>query len=513
MSCTDQELGEFAISAANPAGLNPRDGDSYLAIQAEVDKLSSIHVDSPVDWPKVASLSAKVLREEGKDINVAVWFLCALTMTRGVPGLELGIKVLRSMLETFWVEMTPPPTRLRARRNQAEWLLEWLNAKLEEGLSPVPAEQVAALLVEWEALDKVWNEQDAEGPSFFRLRRRLAELPVEAQPEPTPAVIQSQPTAPAATVGSQSHANTVAALPIAQAATLPSNLDGDEAVENAINAALGVLAPLVTFCLDSRSTLPLLYRLNRQMAWMTLEQAPPAQANKTRLPAPAESQVESFTRLQTAGEVLDILRFCEGNLSNYPFWLDLNRVSHAALMRMGASAAAATVAEETRQLLSRLPTLAELSFADGQPFADGATQNWLDALAQTSSTGEGADVTQGLIDDAGHTAAEGKLTEAMAMLQSAAQQAQSGRNRFRLRAAQIELLHRFDSQAQLGVALDVLLREAQQQKLHSWEPELVLSLLGLAVTHEVGGSQSLWAEQLVSLDLPAFLRLSGAKES
>lgn len=387
MSCTDQELGEFAISAANPAGLNPRDGESYLAIQAEIDKLASIHADSPVDWPKVVSLSAKVLREEGKDINVAVWFLCALTMTRGVPGLALGVTVLRSMLEKFWAEMTPPPARLRARRNQAEWMLEWLNAKLEEGMSPVPAEQVAALLAEWDALDKVWNGQDAEGPSFFRLRRRLAELPVEASPEPAPAVIQSQPAAPASVAGSQPRATPVAAPPTAQVATLPSNLDGDEAVENAINAALGVLAPLVPFCLDNRSTLPLLYRLNRQMAWMTLEQAPPAQANKTRLPAPAESQVESFTRLQAAGEALDILRFCEGNLNNYPFWLDLNRASHAALMRMGANAAAATVAEETRQLLARLPTLADLSFADGQPFADGATLSWLDALAQTSSIG------------------------------------------------------------------------------------------------------------------------------
>jgi type VI secretion system protein VasJ len=232
----------------------------------------------------------------------------------------------------------------------------------------------------------------------------------------------------------------------------------------------------------------------------------------TRLPPPADSLKEGFERLQSAGEPLDILRFCEGNLVSNPFWLDLNRASHAALSRLGgsATAAASAVAAETLHLLQRLPTLVELSFSDGQPFADGVTRDWLEALTPQAAAGGGADATQVLIDEAGRAAAQGQLKEALAQLQSSAEKAQSARNRFRLRGAQIELLHRFDPRAQLGFALDVLLREAREKGLDRWEPELVLPLLELAVVHDDGGSRAVWAEQLAAMDLPAYLRLVSA---
>ena len=164
-------------------------------------------------------------------------------------------------------------------------------------------------------------------------------------------------------------------------------LESDEAIESAVNSVFASLAPLVGFCLESRATLPLLFRLNRQLAWTTLEQAPPAQGYTTRLPPPSDAELEGFSRLQSAGEPLDIVRFCEGRLTSYPFWLDLNRASHAALSRLGsaAMAGAASLALETRHFLARLPSLVELTFADGQPFADGATRSWLEGLADRKS--------------------------------------------------------------------------------------------------------------------------------
>lgn len=71
MGCSETELGKIAISEANPAGTNPRDGANYLAAQAEIDKLTSIHAGTPIDWDKVSLHCASVLREEGKDLNAA----------------------------------------------------------------------------------------------------------------------------------------------------------------------------------------------------------------------------------------------------------------------------------------------------------------------------------------------------------------------------------------------------------------------------------------------------------
>lgn len=511
MDCSDAELGKIAINEANPAGNNPRDGSSYMAAQAELEKLTSIHTDTPIDWNKVAQNCSCVLRDEGKDLNAATWLLCAWTAVSGIPGLTSGVKVLRDMLETYWNDLTPPPARLRARRNQIEWMLEWLDDRLSDSLQPVSGDLISTLLDDWDGLDNYWSSQDSDGPNFLRLRRRLAELPVEASvPVVEPAAPTSAPQAPPAPAPAPAQT-----LPYSPPATTPvsvANLGNNDAIEKTVISVFSTLSPLIGFCLDHHTTLPLLYRLNRQQAWMTLEQAPPALGSQTRLPPPAESQLTSFTLLQTAGEPADILRFCESNLANYPFWLDLNRASHAALARLGSAGAeaAATIASETRHLLQRLPTLVELCFSDGQPFADGITRNWLDGLSpQTTLTGTG-DAIQTLIVEAEKSAAEGRLNEVLAQLQSSAEKAQSDRDRFRLRRAQIELLHRFDSRAQLGLAIDVLLREARKKGLDRWEPDLVLPLLELAVVHDDGGSKALWAEQLAAMNLPTYLQLANS---
>ncbi len=132
------------------------------------------------------------MRDEGKDFNAAVWLLCAWTQTRGLLGLATGIHVVRELLEHFWPSMTPPPSRLRARRNRAAWMLEWLEAKLEDSFTPLTQEQLHSVLEDWDAIDAFWRAHDDDGPAFFRLRRRLAQLPVQASAEPAP-----EPIAPA----------------------------------------------------------------------------------------------------------------------------------------------------------------------------------------------------------------------------------------------------------------------------------------------------------------------------
>jgi type VI secretion system protein VasJ len=517
MSCLDQELGSFAISVASPAGANPREGAAFSLAQIEVEKLTNIHAESGVDWQKVADTCAKVLREEGKDFNAAVWLLCAWTTLNGISGLATGVHVLREMLEQYWDTLTPPPARLRARRNQAEWMLEWLTAKVEENFEPVPGDQLAVLLEDWDAIDSFWRDKDADGPSFFALRRRLSQLPVQASAEPAfaaPEPVQPVETVAVAVPVSPPPSLSGKAPPALAPVHLLDSFESDEAIENAVNSVFGSLAPLVAFCLDARPTLPLLFRLNRQSAWTTLQQAPPAQGNTTRLPPPSEAELQSFSRLQSAGEPLDIVRFCEGRLNTYPFWLDLNRASHAALSRLGSGSLAglASLSLETRHFLARLPSLVELTFADGQPFADGATRSWLEGLAPVVSGGAG-DAVQTLIDDAGREAADGRLSDALAGLQASLREVSSGRDRFRLRRAQCELLHRFEPRAQLRVALDVLLQEATEQGLDRWEPDLVRPLLELALVHEDGGSKTTWAQQLAAMDLPAFWRLASPQAS
>jgi len=517
MSDLDDTLGSVPISIAHPAGQNPREGATYYAVQEQIDKLTNINASSGVDWASVAFLCSRVLREEGKDLNAAVWLLCGWTSIHGAEGLACGVHVLREVLENYWSELTPAVSRLRARRNQCDWLLEWLDAKLNSTFEPIPASCQQRLVTDWDAIDAFWKDQDNEGPAFFRMRRRLLDLSVLAEAEPVGEAVALVPEAQLpAEPGSQATASSDVAFtePTAPAlAPMPSpiTVDSNESVEKSISSVFSSLMPVINFCLDHQVTLPLLYRLNRQMAWLTVEQAPPAQANVTRLPAPPENQIESFVRLQASGDPLDILRYCESRLATYPFWLDLNRASHAALIRLGASASAAAscVVMETRQLIVRLPTLADLSFADSKPFADGVTRTWLEGLCGSDRQSAGGhDAIDQLIGEAQQAATEGLLEDALAGLQSRVEHSAAGRDRFRLRRAQCELLHRFDPRAQLGVALDVLIKEAQDVGLQRWEPELIRPLLEIAVSGGEGRTQNEWSDQLAAMDLPSLWRLS-----
>ena len=182
MSCPDEALGAFPITDANPVGTDPRESAAFALAQAEIDKLTNIHTPSSVEWEKLAQACATVLRDEGKDFNAAVWLLCAWTQTRGLLGLATGIHVVRELLEHFWPSMTPPPSRLRARRNRAAWMLEWLEAKLEDSFTPVTQEQLHSVLEDWDAIDAFWRAHDDDGRHSFACAAALRNCPSKPAP-------------------------------------------------------------------------------------------------------------------------------------------------------------------------------------------------------------------------------------------------------------------------------------------------------------------------------------------
>lgn len=508
MRCDHNQLGAFTITDDFPAGQNPRDGDAFATAQAEIDKLNNIHADASVDWQKLSSLCEDILVSEGKDLNVAVWLLCAWTRLHGLTGLSDGVHVLKDVLTLYWTDMTPPLARLRARRNQIEWLLEWLDKVLEETFEPIAADSAERLRDDWDAIDTFWREQDAEGPGLFRLRRRLGEIPsIAVEPEP-PAQVEQVPVVDSSPpivvpVVSAAQQSMKSPLPVAITPTLVLP-NSDEDIDSGVEKIFESLGPIQAYCLDQRPTLPLAFRLARQAAWITVEQLPASQGRTTRLSSPADAQRDTFVRLQQTGEPLDIIRFCEGRLSSFPFWLDLNRACHTALAQVDAIAAASTLALEVRTFMLRVPGLADLTFADGMPFADGATQLWLNSLAPASAGASHAQDPLNLrVTAAERLAVEGQLNEALADLQKAIETCANERDRFRLRTAQCALVHRFDAKAELYIPLESLLGQADESRLAQWEPDLVKPLLEMMLEHS---DDPEWSRRLARLDLPGFWR-------
>ncbi|OWT59299.1 type VI secretion system ImpA domain-containing protein [Candidimonas nitroreducens] len=512
-------MGTQPISEASPAGEDPRENDTYAAAQSQIDRLTDIHAQGGVDWGIVAASSQQILGREGKDLTAAVWLTLAGLHLQGTTGLAAGVHILNDLIHTYWDTMFPPPARLRGRRNQIQWLLDQLNERLQGEFDAVPPETHGALLTDWDALDEFWQSKDTDPPAIFGLRRLLASLPVLATAEPTPA-----PPATAAEAAPQAGAAsaTPAAAPPAQTATAPAPLAATVAPASgadptdAIDAALTGMQPLIDWCLEQNPALPLLFRLNRICAWASISAAPPATGIATLLPAPPDQLVTGLAQVMQGTEPQAIVHFVEARLIGQRYWLDLNRICHAALTRMGAQDAAAVVAFETASFLARLPQLATLTFNDGRPFADAETRAWLDSLAASAGPGSqgGADPIDTLAGTANAAAAAGQLDAALASLQAATGQTASARDAFRLKLAQCSLLYSYDTSGAVRTLLAPLIQELDVYRLSLWEPGLARQALELAAAVEQrygtdpGETSAPMLARLAGLDCHAAWRLS-----
>lgn len=404
MALRNPDLGTLAVSDAQPAGSNPRDGDAFGALQAEIDKLTDINAPQGPDWNRVTELATTVLSTQGKDLSAAIWLTSAWLRRDGTPGLVDGVHVLRGLHDTFWEDMTPPPARLRARRNQLAWLLEDIEKTLADVASqmPLPPEAHEALLADWDALDAQWQARDSDAPSLFKLRRVFGALPQtappQAEPEPvaaaaTPTTSQPAPPLPRA-APAPAPATVLPPQPVLPAP--PASVASTTALEDSVERVLDALQPLLAMGQAQWPTLPWLYTLGRVRAWSTLERVPPTQGDNTFVPPPNAQEREALARVLSAGDAATIVAHAESRVPLHRFWLDLNRASHAALLRLpDGGPAAAVVAAETARLLARLPGLAGLRFSDGQPFADDATRTWLASLDAGSSPAVAARAPRG----------------------------------------------------------------------------------------------------------------------
>lgn len=383
MQSPDSELGKCAI-APHPADYDPRESALFADLQTEIDKLASLHAASSTDWSKVGQLATRYLREEAKDLTVAVWLAAAWIYTSGGAGASAAGQVLNDLVQDYWDELLP--MRLRARRNQLTWLETLVERFMstDQALDPMSEDAYAALLQHWRDVDSTWRSLDDEAPSFASFSLRLAQWPVAAAQEVEPtqeepaAVVAVAAAAPVATPAPVAKP----AQPVATAAPITMNVgtewDSANALERALDQAMDALGGALEAGVRDFPENALWYRLSRARVWAALENAPSAQQGETRIPGPNDRIRERLAQLSAGSDNAALLAFAESQLITSRFWLDLNFASFTALSNLPAGqAAAAAIAQETAGLLMRIPTLAKLSFVDGTPFADERTQEWL----------------------------------------------------------------------------------------------------------------------------------------
>ena len=128
----DTTIGKRPISDDSPAGSDIRDSVEFEQIQGEIDKLTAISGNGPVNWEQLAKFCETTIASKSKDLLITCYLNGALLETQGLEGLSAGLHVLSDLLETYWDNLFPTIKRLRARRNAVQWLVDRISQKRQE---------------------------------------------------------------------------------------------------------------------------------------------------------------------------------------------------------------------------------------------------------------------------------------------------------------------------------------------------------------------------------------------
>jgi type VI secretion system protein VasJ len=467
-----KDIGSTPVSETLPAGCNVTALPDFEALEAEIAKLASVAETGSLDWDEVIRLATGLL-QQGKDLKVGGCLCAALAQTRRQEGLALGLHIYRELLEGFWEAMTPPIARMRGRRNVVQWLLDRI-ALVGPGWPVVawPKDQRDPFLADLLAIDEFLAAHMEEAP-ILRPLIQQARVWVE-EPQEAPSRAPAAPPRP----GSPSEAPTPAPLPrnSPPALTVPSTEGADPT--QLLAQTLDHLAQVGGLLLDQDPSNPVPYVLNRVAAWLALRALPTADQGQTRIPPPAAQATDALAAARTAQNTRLILTQAEALLPGHIFWLDLNRMVTESLDALGWGGAARTVEQETRSFVRKMPGLESLTFADGTPFADEATRQWLQQAvggeARASSPGEAGNKAH---EEARRLAGAGNLAQAVTLLAQEGQSGTVGREAFRCKVTLCGLLARGRKGRVAGAVARDLLVDLERFQVPAWEPELAVQAL------------------------------------
>ncbi len=564
MSITVEELRARAqkwtapISDTAPAGALATFDPEYEKVRAEIAKRDSPSAGKVV-WRTVLESGTDILENKSKDLVIASYVAFGLFTERGLDGLVTGCAILAEIIGTYWPGMFPELKRIRGRVSALTWFIDAVGNTLPSyQVTSVDRPAVEALAVASKRLAEVAREKFLDNTPAMRplvdtAQQLLMSLPEEAPtgPDPVgPPPVAPPPVAPLAAPPPKIAPPPVAAAPAASApvaVTVPMSMPSVQAAPPAdatevVNFARQVGSTLV----DAGNTLrgaditaPYAYRLVRVGAWLPLVDPPPVEGGKTRVPGPQPSVRAQLEKIAQNGKWAALIEECESAVSAARFWLDIQRYTATALANLGPAHARARdeVIRETALFLKRFPDIVGYQFADGTAFADAETQAWIArevsgalgssggnstatsvvvtvAGGRDSSAGadEGADVA----DEARKLAGEGKVAEALALLQGRVHTSGSAAGKFRARLVLGQVCL---GAGQVGLAravYEALEKDVSAHGLEAWEPSLAAaSAEGLLNCHRAlakGGKplptdSGLLYDRLCRLDPTAALRL------
>jgi type VI secretion system protein VasJ len=505
------------IPGANPCGKDVSYDDDYLAIKAEIDKLSTVsgRVDQEaatelrqmmdatrgtikkidradaekqveqrgsvveqsagVDYQLIIDKSTRVLSEKAKDIRVASYLCFALWQKEKFSGLAEGLSAIDILIRDFWDGLFPAKVRMSARKNAIDFLTSKLGESVEYAQVRLddrePLERAKTAIG---GLQTHFTEKMPEGPpSLLGLSQSIEKCLVRV-PKPAPAAKLSGAESGGATVQAQQPGAPVAG------GELRTTQD-----------AIDLTKKVARYLREQNRKNPMPYRLMRSVRWDSLTIEPPNDSGKTKVEVPTLQRRNHLSGLRDAGDWNKLLDECEMSFGQPGFhlWLDMQRLTVMALDALGAEyqGVRSAVLTELALLLKRLPKLSSLTFGDGTRFADPGTSDWIEEIVMPMlGTGESSSsVTvsrfgDGELDsqyaEAKKILNAGDFAGAITMLQGGANSDYSRKSAFRRKLALATLALQGNQASIARPLLENLTEEISKFLIDEWEPALALEV-------------------------------------
>lgn len=485
-------LGKEPISPDQPVGSDVRYEPEFEELQAEIEKLSSPSAVGGIDWKKVSVNASAILAEKSKDILVAGYLAVALIYTGEIEGLSVGLRIFRDLLDQYWENLYPPKKRMWGRLAAIEWWLERTESALQRLEStPQPPEAIQQIKENLEQIDKRLGECLEDPPSVKAIQRLLDAIPSLSEKKPEGEAPPPQEKPELATAPDRKPEKPPPSAPPAEAEDITSEKDA----QRILRFGLQKIRQVAAYLNENDPTNSLSYRCTRIAAWSTAETLPPAVNGKTRVPPPPAQVVKIVHDLRQKGDWEALVKSAERRLSQFIFWLDLNRFVAEALVSLGGGYREAhdVVCRETAFLIHRLPGLDGLSFSDGMAFADPETKQWLNGITFGASavadepvlkvelglTDADEDQMAETIQKAQALAREKKFVEAVESLQQELRKSLSQKKTLQWRLALSQILMS-SKQANLAAPVfEQVLQDIELYRLEEWDPDLALEGLKL----------------------------------
>jgi len=506
-------LGTTPIAGANPAGVSARYEPEFEKLAAEIAKLESVEGRNSIKWDIIVESGISLLSGKTKDLLVSSYLTLGLLQEDGYPGLAAGLTACKDILNTFWENVFPEKTRLRARAQALQWMAERVTPVLRDRSSASKSDKdplTAAVAALTEIATITGQKFEEGGPSFGEFQSavqdKLSTVPADEPPPPR------EPTA-SAPAGQD-------AAPAAPAAPAQREIDSPDAAREVLTEMKERRIRAATVLREANPADPFPYRLLRTIVWEDLLDAPAAKEGLTEQSGGDASFAEQMEEKLEKGEHAGVIADCESKLVADRLWLDSNFYLHRAMEGLGKPYAAArrAVAAEVVRIVRTCPALLEIKFSDGTPMAGEPTRLWilheLSALPAKAAAPAGALETA--LAEARKLVARKNFPEAAALLQKELRSAPNRRDRF---LGRLYLARLCAEAGRVDLALpqfEGLDEEGRKFALEEWEPSLAAEVAReLWRCHKASATPEKAAEfygRLCRLDLGAALAVDGKKK-